>query len=232
VTSCQEALQEAAVAMLTRQPVPGPVADHLRACPSCLAERDRLVPLPALLALAGEVEAEVPAPDSDLLERLLAQAARSRRRRRIGVALGTVAAAVVLAVPAGLWVSQLRSPGDEVARGRVGTSQGPVGAGRQLAEGSATSAATGVHAYVEVRATAWGSDVSVSAEGMSPGTVCQILVVDRSGRSERAGSWTVSPGYRPDTAVHGTVHTAVGQIARIELVDEGSGVRLLTVPVA
>lgn len=55
-------------------------------------------------------------------------------------------------------------------------------------------------------------------------------VVDRQGRAERAGSWTVS-SHRSGAAVHETVHTPAGEISRVEPADEASGERLLTVPI-
>jgi hypothetical protein len=232
VTSCPEAGEEAAVALLTRQPVPARIAEHLQTCPACRPEWERLSRIPELLAATADAELapELPAGPA-LLERLLAEAARSRRRRRAGavvVAAAAAAAVVALAVPVDLWLTGAgsgTSPGSSPGTSS-GTSSGV------LAEGTATRPESGAWAYVEVRSTGWGSDVAVATSGLGAGTVCQIVVVDRRGRAEKAGSWTVSTSYRPGTAVHETVHTPALEIARVDLVDESSGARLLAVPIA
>jgi hypothetical protein len=238
MTTCHEAGEEAAVALLTRQQVPPRIAVHLQECPACRLEWERLSTLPELLTVARDAEpSRQPQPGPALLERLLAQAARSRRRRRIAVAAAAAAGVVALAAPTAVWLDAHRSasagPGSSTG-GVAGSSTGASGrpSSAVLAAGSATTQTSGVRAAVEIRATAWGSDVAVSAGGLAPGTVCQIVVVDRNGHSERAGSWTVSAEYHPGTAVHETVHTAPEQISWVQLIDETSGNRLLAVPIA
>ena len=233
MTTCHEAGEEAAVALLTRHPLPPRIAVHLQECSACRAEWARLSALPDLLAVARDAEPSGQAPPGPaLLERLLAEAARSRRRRRIAVVAAAAAGVVALAAPAAVWLDVDRS----AAPGPGGVATSSTGSGRPpsavLAAGSATVPGSEVRADVEIRATAWGSDVAVSADGLAPGTVCQIVVVDRKGHSERAGSWTVSSEYHPGTAVHETVHTAPDQISWVQLVDETSGTRLLAVPIA
>jgi len=257
MTTCHQAGGEAAVALLTRRPVPADVAAHLDSCPTCGPEWERLGGLADLLAAAREVDAEqAPAAGPDLLERLLVEAARSRRRRRVGLAAACAAAVVLIAGSAELALRAddagrpASGPGASAAPGPATSGPGSTGPGSTgpgstgpgstgqppgsavLAAGSATASGTGVWAQVEVRATAGGSDVAVSARGLTPGSVCQVVVVDRVGHRETAGSWTVSGEYPPGTPVHETVHTAPRQIAGVELIDEASGHRLLAVPIA
>jgi hypothetical protein len=233
MTTCHEASEEAAVALLTRHPVTPRIAVHLQECPACHAQWERLSALPDLLAAARDAEpSRQPQPGPALLERLLAEAARSRRRRRVALVAAAAAGVVVLAAPAAVWldVDRSASPGPGGVGAGVTTSAGrpPTGV---LAAGRATVQSSDVQADVEIRATAWGSDVAVSADGLTPGTVCQIVVVDRKGHSEKAGSWTVLAEYHPGTAVHETVHTAPDQISWVQLIDEASGTRLLDVPI-
>jgi hypothetical protein len=86
------------------------IAAHLRDCPECAAERDRLAALPPLIAHADglEIPAAPPAVEERLLDRVASSRPRPHRRRRFrmrsalvaglaGLVIGAAATALALA---------------------------------------------------------------------------------------------------------------------------------------
>jgi hypothetical protein len=215
--TCEAALESAAAALLTSDPLAADVEAHLATCPSCGEELSWLAPLPSLLSLldAGDLEPTEPA-GAALLDRLLAAAEHERRRRRRRVSLLAVAAAVVLLllVPAAvLGVQQLRHTTTSVA-GNL-----PAQINR-----TATNASTGVSGMAKVWKSAWGSDLAVSISGVPSGTRCTIVVVTSDGRQQTAATWVAS--YQGTAQVRGNVAAPVSAIERIDIVDDSGKVLL------
>jgi hypothetical protein len=214
--TCHHARENAAVALITRQPPDDDTARHLALCSDCAGEAERLAPLPALLDLVADPGIRHPEPPGDhLLERLLTEVRRRRRRnRRAGLAAAAVAA---VAIPLG-WVAVF----DHDSR--------PTAAGGTVAPAlirSADDPATGIWATVKLRRAAWGSDLTFDIGGVRPGTRCRLLALTRTGEREIAGSWTATAAQ--SWTVHGSVAADVAQITAIQLVDDVSGQVLLPV---
>jgi len=223
--TCQDVREDAAVAILTRAPIPPTVNSHLRDCPGCQDEITPLLPLPGLLAAVSEEElAAVELPDEHLLARMLSAADEIRARRRRTHLLVAAAAVVALALPAGVLIYQggtprNDSPSVEADRGGVE----PVTVKR-----SAKSPATGVFGKVWLTPASWGSDLTFAIRGVPAGEQCSLVVVSRGGARESAARWRAD--YRGTARVSGAVSAAVPDIERIDVV-AGDGNVLLRVPV-
>jgi len=129
-SACQGLLEDAAVALLTRQPIPEQVLAHAATCPPCRDEIAAMTQLPGRLALAadgGLVEPVEPSPL--LLPRLLAEVDRRRARRRwTTVAVAAAAAAVAVGTTVGLDLRSAEHRAPVAAAGQGGPSaSGPAG---------------------------------------------------------------------------------------------------------
>ncbi len=220
---CRLRREDAAVALLSREPLPDDVRAHLDACPACRHEIERLTALGPLLAVARDRDvprAEV--PDEALLGRLLTEMARRRSRRRLLVVAAAAAAAVVLAVPIGIWVGDDRPPAEVGATADVlvaeGTAQQP---------GSPVGADVHVLAHGEGR----GSILVIAPWGLKSGVRCRIELVDSTGATSTVQTWTVPAGYTRGWRSRKEVSVAPKEIAGVRLVDDSTGDVLLTVPV-
>jgi predicted anti-sigma-YlaC factor YlaD len=170
---------------------------HLAWCADCRAELTSLAALPGRLgsvpaadvtSMAGD-DAEGPGrearPPEVPLAALLDRAARVRRQlrwRRLAVA----AVAIVLAV------------GGAVAGSRVLDTPpaGPASsAGPWAATVTGSDSQTGMSATVKYLREPWGLALQVQVSGISPGTRCQLQVVDGRGQEVPAGGWTVAAGH-------------------------------------
>jgi hypothetical protein len=212
--SCDQVRESAAVAALTREPVDDEVRAHLADCAECREEVASLGALPPLLAQAREAVAvsDVPPPPA-LLDRLLAAAAEqraARRRRTWRTALVAAAAALLLfGVPIGTW---------SIAERLNGTP----------AFSSSATSASGVTADVELKPADWGSTVSLSIRGVHPGTQCTVVVNTHDGGHQTAATWQAS--YSGTANVSGTTAASVSDVKSVDVVDQGTGQVLVTVP--
>jgi predicted anti-sigma-YlaC factor YlaD len=216
--TCDDALESAAVALLTGEPAPTEVDAHLADCASCREELARLAPLPGLLSSLELADLNLPQnaepAGPGLLDRLLAAAARDRRRRRAGILAVAAAVIALLIVPAGIWgTQQLRHSTTVVA----------VPTPAQISW-SATDVSTGVSGKAQVWKSAWGSGLSVSVSGVASGTNCTIVVRTKDGTSETAASWKAS--YTGTAQVRGNVAAPVSTIVGIDIVDDTGKVLL------
>lgn len=156
-------------------------------------------------------------PDGDrplrrALRTIRAAQAAERRRRLVGLTV-TATVAAVLVLGAGVAIGRATAPPptvlEEAAGGRVLTGRsGPV---------TMTATLTPAAGWVRVAAT---------VGGVEPGTRCRLVVVDRSGRREIAGSWVVPPGGKAGTTLDGSAAVAPGDVAAV-LVEDGAGRRLV-----
>lgn len=217
--TCDEALESAAVALLTGDRLDAETTTHLDSCTSCRQELARLAPLPGLLAtldLADLRLLENAEPGGPvLLDRLLAAAARDRRRRRTGILAVAAAVVVLLVVPLGVWASA--NLGRSTPKPTVAVAVAQI-------SWTATDVSTGVTGKAQVWKSAWGSDLAVSISGVPSGTNCTIIVRTKDGKSETAASWRAS--YTGTAQVRGNVAAAVSSIVGIDIVDDSGKVLL------
>ena len=238
VDACRRASQDAAVVLLRRQEPSAELLAHLAACPPCHDEFRALAALPPLLAHASPAP---PGPPSDglLLARLLGEV-RARRRRRVALAVAATLA-LLTAVPLARTLTAApptapgAAPASPPAASASPASSAPaastsdddaVPAGPVLAEGSGTSG--GASARVWVRALGGGSAVTVAVHGVRPGTHCRMVVLDSQGPVVDAGVWTVGEA-DPRYTEH--VPTPPARVQGIELIDPGTGTRVVGVAV-
>jgi len=212
--TCESIRESAAVSLLTREPLDREVRAHVVDCPGCQEEVARLAELPPLLDEAEDaVSAADSAPPPALLERLLAAAAEQRRARRRGVRatlLAAAAALLLVLIPVGAWSLAHR---DTVV---------------PSFHGSATDAASGVTAAVDLRPAEGGSTLALSISGVPAGTLCTVVVQTDHGGRQTAATWSV--GYRGTAHVTGTVAASVTDVRTVDVVDEGTGRVLVEVP--
>ena len=171
------------------------VDSHLASCRDCRDELAGLAGLPALLARVGVEEAialaesdgpppaedEEQPPPRELLGTVLhLTAARRRRRRWVEVGLSLAAALIIAAgVFSGLRFSSGAAPSaSDVA---VGPANGPWE--------NTTGHAAGMTATVRYRPMGWGTELAAKVTGIPVGTMCQILIVEPSGKRMLIGSW-------------------------------------------
>ena len=172
------------------------VERHLARCADCRAELAGLAALPGRLGsvpasdmarLAGDEQGGA-GPGEHLrdvpLQTLLDRSARIRRRlrwRRLAVA----AAALVI-------VGGGAVAGSRVLYPPATPPSGPAGPWAAAVTGSDPQ--TGMSATVEYRSLPWGLALQVQVSGISPGTKCELQVVDASGQDVPAGGWMVAAG--------------------------------------
>jgi hypothetical protein len=168
---------------------------HLASCPECRDELASLAPLPGLMTRVDPDSLVTPAPaPPGLADRILGEIRRRRRQRR----RWSVAAAGALAA-AGV--------GLVIALG--------VGGSPQLPDLTRTVANSREHAWGRLALTArpWGTSVQVALWGVRPGTRCEILVADRTGGWEVAGSWRVD--YEGDASVAGATAVPLADVGDV-----------------
>lgn len=173
------------------------VEHHLARCADCRAELAGLAALPGRLgsvpaadltklagderggAGQGECQTEVP------LQTLLDRAARMRRRlhwRRLAVAVAAVA------IVGGGAVAGSRVLYPPATRPSAATVP-------WAATVSGSDPQTGMSATVKYVRRPWGLAMQVQVSGISPGTKCELQVVEASGQAVPAGGWMVAAGH-------------------------------------
>jgi hypothetical protein len=174
------------------------VEHHLARCAGCRAELAGLAALPGRLGsvpatdmtrLAGDERDRTrrdQGPPEVPLQTLLDRAARIRRRlrwRRLAVA---AAALVIVGIGAVAGSRVLYSPA---------TPPPAAAGGPWAATVTGSDPQTGMSATVEYRSRPWGLALQVQVSGISPGTRCELQVVDASGQDVPAGGWMVAAGH-------------------------------------
>ena len=218
--TCETVREAGALGLLTGSPPDPEVQRHLDGCPACRDELSELAALPGLLAGAAIQVGLMnePPPGDALLERLLAAASAERwsRRHRIRlVAVSSVAALAVVLVPTAVVLASRSNPAPVVAAGTV--------------HARATDPASGIVGDVTLARSAWGSAVTLDVSGVPTGTSCTVVVITRDGARETASTWWKQ--YPGPVTVDGTVAADLPAIARVDLVETGSGKVLLQLPV-
>ena len=162
---CQDVREEAAVALLTREPFGDELVAHLGACDACAGAVDDLRAVPDLLALAPSAASAADDDAGDLLLlRLLRRVIAERRRRRLS--LVAVAAAVLLLL-GGAVASFVSRP---------------------------ASVEPDVVAQAVLHPVGTSSVVEVTVAGVEEGTSCTVSAVTTSGTRYEVATWTAE-GY-------------------------------------
>ncbi|RJL30884.1 anti-sigma factor [Bailinhaonella thermotolerans] len=216
------------------------VEEHLAECRACAAELAVLAPLPGLLAKVTERDVEQAAvqPPAHLLDRLLAEVARERRRQRarLGVVAAAAAAAVAAAVAAfaGLAPREARTPPVAITSPAPVTPAPvptrpptPAPSGAPAPVVSAGAADGRVAASVEMRPRANGTDLVVRLRGVPRGTRCSLVAVSRDDGREYTSSWFVD--YYGPARYTGMTSFPRDQIKAFEIVT-ADGRTLLRIP--
>ncbi len=193
---------------------------HLATCADCRQAVDELTGLPDLLSQVPPAEAvaataptsrdtndaSVAVPDT-LLPRLLDEVARSRTRRRWGVAaVGLAAAAALIVALVAVWPSSNPPTNRPVAM-------------------TAVSASVPIHATAQFDDRSWGTLIRLrctydaATRGHYPAggtsTSYSLVVTDTNGRTEQIATWKVVPG-RVST-VEGSTGLHEDEIAAIQV---------------
>ncbi|QSR25304.1 hypothetical protein CFH99_06660 [Nocardioides aromaticivorans] len=187
---------------------------HLSGCDECTRALRDLAGIPGLL---GRVKADVveqlgpaePVPPT-LLPSMVAEARRSRGRRRVLRAVVGTAAAVLLAfVALGIGTTI----GDDSPPTTPGAADPELAAAQRMAPLGTESSG-----WVSLTGRRWGTriDLTCTYEGPLRGEETYVLVVRAAdGRSEQVGTWRTEPGEE----VHVTMATALApaEIATVEV---------------
>ncbi|MFC5746021.1 zf-HC2 domain-containing protein [Actinomadura rugatobispora] len=189
---------------------------HLESCPACRDELAGLAGLPALLGRVNQAQiTQVTGPPPELLDSLLARAARRRRgvrgllRRPPGAgrlwwtpaALAACALVLMGALAGGLVSGVTRD--DRPVAGRPGPSApatpliSPSPGGERL---NAANASNRVKAELVLYKRGWGTKVELHLAGAPFGGHCRWYAVARNGQRDALGSWYVA--YRKGYGVY------------------------------
>ena len=172
------------------------VDSHLASCRDCRDELAGLAGLPALLARVGVEEAialaesdgpppaedEEQPPPRELLGTVLDLTAARRRRRRWAEVGLSVAAALIIA--AGVF-GGLRFHSGAAPAGSSAMVVGPANGPWETKTGQTAQ----MTATVRYRPMGWGTELAAKVTGIPVGTMCQILIVEPSGKRMLIGSW-------------------------------------------
>ena len=222
--ACQGWREEAAVALLSRRPVPPQAQHHLDVCPPCRDEIDELVALTPALATTREVGPPTSSRPSDLLlVRLLGETARLRRRRRL---LTGLAAAAVLAVALPVGVQLGRALVPAAAPPSASRPTAPV-----VARGEGEDQVSGTRVEVELRAAGAGSRIDVELYRIPGGAKCHVTVIDRAARRVDTPSWTVpAQGYAAGQTFPEVVDVGPTEVVAVDLVDDSTNRVMAHIP--
>lgn len=208
------------------------VERHLGRCAGCRAELTGLAALPGRLGSvpaadmtrlaadergrAGRDERPPEVPLQTLLDRV-ARTRRHRRWRRLAVA---AAAAVIVGGGAAAGARVLYAPATRPTASAVPWA----------ATVSGSNPRTGMSATVKYQRLPWGLALQVQVSGISPGTRCELLVVDARGQDVPAGGWMVAAGH--SQAWYPASSPLPGADVRGFLITTARGKDLVSVPAA
>ncbi|MEY9966271.1 anti-sigma factor RsiW [Streptacidiphilus sp. MAP12-16] len=224
MTPCQESVSLGAYLLGALDPEERRALEsHIAGCPLCRAELVELAPLPGLLRHTPFDELEESAPAAESLSPVREQsppaaAAQHRRRNRgrvlTAAGLGLAAAVAGVVVYAGV--------------SRNGAAPTPAQAqAAAAATWTATDPSTHVSAIAALMPEAWGTQFQLKLGGLPSGITCHLVVHDRNGNSETAGTW--GSGYASSASVPASTSISPAQISTLDIVD-GSGTLLVRLP--
>jgi Putative zinc-finger len=210
------------------------VETHLETCPACRDEVAGMAGLPALLGRVNETQIEqIAGPPPELLDALLARAARDRRRSPWRVRgrrwVPVAAAACGLLLVGGLLGGLLTSLADQGEA--AGRQRPPAPSAASPARGERLVGAdprTGVRASVVLYQKKWGTGVELRLSGAPHKARCRLYAVARDGGRDVLGSWYVAYDKGSGQYYGGTMFRR-DQLFSIEIVTT-EGQPLLTIP--
>ncbi len=181
---------------------------HIDRCVNCSREWAELAPLPDLVARSGWLDA-TPDTDADERERdlgaILGRVRRRRRHRLVGLA-GALAAA---GIAGGVTAVATAGGGQQPAK-RVASGPGPVRLSARL------------------DARAWGTEVTVAADGLPARALCELVVRSDAGEMQVAGWWWSGRGRVGSVPVATSI--AEHDIAAVQLLVAGRPVATAKTP--
>jgi predicted anti-sigma-YlaC factor YlaD len=185
---------------------------HLPTCPTCRAAVQEMAGLPGLLArVPVEQVIEPPQPPQTLWPRLVAEAAKDRRRTRWRTAfVGLAAAACVAALVIAGWVVVHNPP----------TSKAPSVPLAQSLPFTPVNSESGVTASASLQQVTWGTRIVMKCYSDSPAYAGDkpftLFVILRDGRTLPAtASWKPIPNKQ--LRIEGDVWVQKAQIAALEV---------------
>ncbi|WP_207898125.1 anti-sigma factor family protein [Amycolatopsis pittospori] len=217
---------------------------HLLECPECQVELVEMYHLPDILDMVKKSWPDPPVkgPGPRVLRMLLADAAKTGRRRKV-IRLATAAAVLVLVVGGPLTVLSLTDRDPVVTQAAPTTivtsvpstsvpkETGPDGGAAPFGWSEAGNA---VAAEVTVQEKEWGSAVELELRGLTGPMTCQLFAYSRSGEAYVVNGWGVPakgygvPGSPDPLVVTGTTALKKAEIERFE-VHKQDGTVLATV---
>lgn len=210
-------------------------AAHLAGCDRCTADAGELSGLEPLLAEYTDAVAPstTAVPSGELLERMVAEVAATRRSSRTR-RLFLVAAAVAVLIAGPLLGASLAGDDD-----RRPTAHSTSPAQELMDHGdrhSATDRSTGAVATVALEDKKWGTHVALSLAGIKGPLTCSLIAVSHDGQRQTVTTWAVPDsgyGTSPQQAAlitHGGVGFPATQIDHFE-VRTTDGTQLVAIPV-
>ncbi|MBT2208454.1 MULTISPECIES: zf-HC2 domain-containing protein [Actinomadura] len=207
--------------------------EHLGECEACAAELGQMTGMAdALTGIGPFVEAAEegpPAPVVDLRRR------RAERRFRRGTYLIGVAAAGVL-LATGVTIGS--ALGGESPGGDQHSAHSPARALVIWGERhQAANPGTGASGVVGLESKGWGTHVGLELKGVKGPLNCHLEAVSRTGARSVVTGWRVPvkgygvPGAPDPLITHGGTGIVRGDLSRFEVVVDGGGPTLLTIPV-
>ena len=185
---------------------------HLPTCPTCPAAIQEMAGLPGLLArVPVEQVIDPPQPPQTLWPRLVAEAAKERRRNRWRTALTSLAAAAcVAALVVGGWFVVQNPP----------TSKAPSVPAAQAIPFTPVDGENGVSASASLQEVAWGTRIVMTCYSGSPTYAGDkpftLFVILQDGRTMPAtASWKPIPNKW--LRIEGDVWVEKAQIAALEV---------------
>jgi hypothetical protein len=214
--------------------------DHLTHCTLCAEELGDFAGMAEMLSDVPPVKPppadEENVDGGELIDLLRRRKVAARSRRRGTAVLGAAAGVVLLAGGA---LAGVLAKGDGAARhgampGHSASFDEVFRVGERV---SASNATTGVTGLVAMRSKGWGTEVGIRLNHLKGPLVCRLVAVTRSGGRHTVTEWRVPPqghgtsGSTASLEVHGGTAVGRADLARFDVEIEGSGRKLLSIPV-
>ncbi|WP_395110810.1 anti-sigma factor family protein [Actinomadura sp. SCN-SB] len=172
-------------------------------------------------------------PPGQVIELMRQRRRAARRARRGTYVIGAAAATVLLAAGVTIGSAIGGSETPEPGHGRHGPAQALVIWGERH---SASDGVTGASGVVGLESKGWGTHVGLELRGVRGPLRCRLEAVSTTGQRSVVTGWAVPPkgygvpGSQAPLITHGGTAIPRDRIDRFEVVIEGTGDRLLTIP--